>query len=208
MIHAPVEVVTLAITAALIAGCPSSRGTTVPSGADLGRDAMTAAAAGSSAPLAVSPGGADASVAANGSDAGKRADPAPSQAPQVTDTDAVVIENSGSTNALPYRIVVSRSGQASYECGDDKATVSLPGDMVSRLFADVGSARPLSAMAGRHCPKSVSFGTRTFLQVGDDRSPDISCPGNDSSHVLMADVGAIAQELHVGFRRRHRGRTP
>lgn len=203
MAHTWLEVVALAVAVGLTGGCRSSRGTAVPSGSDPGRDGTTVGSA-----VVANVASSDASVAANDDGENGGVGPALSQAQPVTDKDTVVIVNSGSTNAMGYRIEVPRSGQASYQCGDDKGTVSLPADMVTRLYADVASASPLAGLQGRRCAKSVSFGTRTYVQIGDDRSPDISCPGGDAKRVLMADVSAIVQELHLGFRRRQHGRAP
>ncbi len=198
----------LAITAGVVGGCPSSRSTAMPSITDLDRSGTTGAGTGPGSPAVANAGSTERNVATDQGDATGGVSPTASEAQPVTEKDTVVIVNSGSTNAMGYRIEVPRSGQASYQCGDDKGSVSVPANMVAKLYADVGNASPLSGLSGRYCAKSVSFGTRTYLQLGDDRSPDISCPGSDASHVLMEDVSAIVEQLHLGSRRRHRGRNP
>ncbi|HYM00332.1 MAG TPA: hypothetical protein VEZ90_15365 [Blastocatellia bacterium] len=102
------------------------------------------------------------------------------------------IVNSGSTNTAGYRILVKESGDVTFIPGkprsrigppnpetDAERSVTIPPDLAKRFFDDIDHASPLSKLPVVHCMKSVSFGTLTFIKLGDERSPDVSCPGKD-----------------------------
>jgi hypothetical protein len=111
------------------------------------------------------------------------------------------IINSGSTNAAGYQIVVDESGHAKYIPGkgrhgiaspDSEMEMEIPAEMVGKFFADIDRAGPLSKLPVGHCMKSASFGTMTFVKVGDDQSPDLSCTDQDPRmDALYKDVLAI-----------------
>jgi hypothetical protein len=117
---------------------------------------------------------------------------------------SVTIVNSGSTNTAGFQIVVEQSGHAEYTSrprrrGTEKTetpqTISktLPKSLADSLYADVEAARPLSSLPAQHCIKSASFGTRLFVQLGEDRSPDLSCGdgGNEKMRALIRDAEAV-----------------
>jgi hypothetical protein len=114
-------------------------------------------------------------------------------------TDAIVITDSGSTNMLGYRIVVGRNGEASYASGEGRGSKSLPASIFSKLKYDVAMAQPLSHVkASPNCMKPVSFGSSTFIALGDEKSEDLTCPASPKGEALKSDVDAATQFLHVG----------
>ena len=109
-----------------------------------------------------------------------------------------VILNSGSTNAIGYRIFVPLSGQARYIDGDGRGNGKISAALTKKFFTDLKSAMPLEKLPIKQpCIKSVSFGTSTAIRLGGGQSPDISCPGNAKTQLLFNDVTAIAQALKV-----------
>jgi hypothetical protein len=111
--------------------------------------------------------------------------------------DAAVILNTGSTNAIGYRIVVTRSGRAQYVT-QTVGTGMLPAKLTRQFFADLAAAMPLSGMPKRSCMKSMSFGASVFVWWRGQRSPDLSC----SARHLNDDADAIARSLGVGLKPR------
>jgi hypothetical protein len=114
--------------------------------------------------------------------------------------DTAVIVNSGSTNRAGFRIEVQRSGEAEYTFtprgqATERVRGKVPDALLRRFYADLEAAQPLSALPAEHCAKSVSFGTRTTVELGSERTPDISCPNasNPNTKALMRDVGEIVQ---------------
>ena len=112
-------------------------------------------------------------------------------------TANVTIVNSGSIFTLGYTIVVSRSGYASYTSEGSSGTVTLPAGLVRKLFADIAASRPLGNLPSTNCLKSDRYGSFTHISLASDRSPDVSCPGNDRTTALMADAQQIAVAAHV-----------
>jgi hypothetical protein len=118
-------------------------------------------------------------------------------------SDSAVIANSGSTNSAGFRVVVKRSGEAEYGevprasggAARNKPVIrrQLPDALVRRFYSDLEAAGPLSALPVEHCPKSVSFGTRTTVESGGEETPDLSCPNPRNVHAqaLMRDANEI-----------------
>lgn len=119
----------------------------------------------------------------------------PSKA-MVPSTTAVII-NSGSTNLIGYRIYIAPSGELSYVAGNGQGQGKLSSGLKQRFFRDLAAAMPLSQLPVSSCIKSISFGTSTVVQLGGERSPDLSCPGNGQSEALSHDLTAIVQSLHI-----------
>jgi hypothetical protein len=114
--------------------------------------------------------------------------------------DTAVIVNSGSTNRAGFRIEVERSGEAEYTStprgqAAERVRRKVPDALLRRFYVDLEAAQPLSALPAEHCAKSVSFGTRTTVEMRSERTPDISCPNarNPNTKALMRDVGEIVQ---------------
>jgi hypothetical protein len=111
------------------------------------------------------------------------------KAPQVT------IEDTGSTNRAGLRVTLDREGHASVESRNgEPRQVKLPEAVCKRFMKDVEAAGPLNELPAAHCMKSVSFGSRTFVEYNGDRSPDLSCPSGEArSQVLEKDAREILQ---------------
>jgi hypothetical protein len=122
-------------------------------------------------------------------------EPAPSDGMMVDRT--IVIENTGSTNAAGWRISIGKLGMATWQSGDGSGQSMLPAAMSARLMQDIAASGSLARLPPGPCAKSVSFGTRTFMTIDDDKSPDLSCPGNAKAQSLEADIETIASFLSV-----------
>jgi hypothetical protein len=120
---------------------------------------------------------------------------------------AVVIENSGSTNTIGFRVRISPDGHAAYVSGAGAGEVLLPHALFHRLRRDVERGSPLADLPVPACMKSASFGTKTYLAVGSDRSPDLSCPASGRVQALEDDVAAVVGVLKIGNVARSQG-TP
>lgn len=113
-------------------------------------------------------------------------------------SNTAVITNTGSTNTIGYRIYVSPSGQVSYVDGNGRSTGTISARLAKKLFQDLRHDNPLSSLPTQQpCRKSTSFGTSTFVALGGERSPDLSCPGNNQAKQLLSDVSAIVKALNV-----------
>ena len=113
-------------------------------------------------------------------------------------TNTIVITNSGATNLIGWRIMIGANGEASYVTGDGPGSATLPADMFAKLRGDIDAAKPLAKLPQEQpCMKPMSFGTSTFIAVGGDRSPDLTCPNNDAGQALSDDVAAIVTFLKI-----------
>jgi len=122
-------------------------------------------------------------------------------------TNAIVIINSGSTNTIGYRIVVTTDGEASFASGDGQGSARLPQGLFAKLKYDVVMAQPLSHVRARpDCMKPVSFGSTTNIALADERSEDLSCPASPKGKALKHDVELVADFLHVRNVPRGQGR--
>ena len=110
---------------------------------------------------------------------------------------AAVIVNSGSTNTAGFRIVVEKSGKATYTAtrrGSSKPqTNKLSKSLAKRFFADLQAARPLTQLPSQGCMKSASFGTAMTIELDGDTTPDLNCGdhGNSRMKALIQDVSEI-----------------
>jgi hypothetical protein len=121
--------------------------------------------------------------------------PAPANGMVMTTT--IVVTNSGATNLIGYRLLISPDGAVSFASGDGEGNTTLTPALRAALSRDLAAAKPLAGLSPGHCAKSASFGTSTTIAVGGDRSPDISCPGSAQAQALESDITAIAEFLHV-----------
>ncbi|HMD03521.1 MAG TPA: hypothetical protein VKG44_11210 [Candidatus Baltobacteraceae bacterium] len=104
------------------------------------------------------------------------------------------IENSGSSNAPGYRIVVEPGGRARYALGAQSGTKALERETVRGFFADLEALWPFGT-PGRPCLRSVSFGSVTTVTYNGRRTPPLDCPGDSSLAKISADVASIVSEL-------------
>ncbi len=74
-----------------------------------------------------------------------------------------------------------------------------PGQIVMKNAAlaeftkTLDAAGALHALPANHCMKSASFGSSLFVSRGEDRSPDLSCPGQ--SDPRTAAIKKQAEEI-------------
>ena len=111
-------------------------------------------------------------------------------APQAT------VEDTGSTNRIGLKVTFDRDGHATVEPRQGETQhINLPGAMCHRFMHDVEAAGPMNELPAVHCVKSVSFGSRTFVEFNGNRSPDLSCPATEDARslALQKDANEILQ---------------
>ncbi|MFN6483733.1 MULTISPECIES: hypothetical protein [unclassified Nostoc] len=114
-----------------------------------------------------------------------------------TSQDPGIIINSGSTNTCEYKIQVFPSGKAAYTVCNKKGTGEIKVNTAIKFLNDILAAKPLSKLPDTACVKSASFGTSTEVKYRGQKSPDISCPSNDSRVTnLYLDAESIQKELN------------
>lgn len=124
--------------------------------------------------------------------------PRPAPSGQMVMTTTIEISNSGSTNLIGYRVLIGTDGSTSFVSGDGPGQATLPAELFDRLKHDIAAAKPLANLSSAAtCMKPVSFGTSTFLTVGGDRSPDLTCPADAAAMRLMDDVSEIIDDLKI-----------
>jgi hypothetical protein len=125
--------------------------------------------------------------------------------------ETVTIINSGSTNRPGFRITIDRSGAAEMTTAPRKfgppemrqqlepIRRTLPRASVDRFFADLTTAKPLTALPPVHCMKSVSFGSTLTVAFGSEQTPDLSCGdgGNPALRDLIRDANEIVAQLQA-----------
>jgi hypothetical protein len=117
----------------------------------------------------------------------------------------IVIENSGSTNTIGFRVWISPEGHAAYVSGAGTGEAPLPHALFHQLRHDVERVSPLANLPVPPCMKSFSFGTKTYLAVDADHSPDLSCPASGTAQALEDDVAAVIGVLKIGNVARSQG---
>jgi len=133
-------------------------------------------------------------------DQSSAATPGAGPAPQggMVMTTTIVITNSGATNLIGWRILIGANGETSYATGDGTGKATLPADLLAKLRTDIDAAKPLASLPQESpCMKPMSFGTATYVAVGGDRSPDLTCPNNDKGDALKEDVDAVVAFLKI-----------
>src|ERR1700733_11938949 len=115
------------------------------------------------------------------------AEPGVTPLPAMIMSNAIVITNTGATNLIGFRVVISADGHAAFVSGNGSGGGLLPPRLLHRLQTRGSAARPLSQLAQPSCMKSASFGTSTFVAIGGDRSPDLSCPAEGPELALQRD---------------------
>ena len=104
------------------------------------------------------------------------------------------IEDTGSTNRPGLRVTIDHDGHATVEQRNGQIDqVKLPGGLCSQFMRDLKEVGPLASIPARHCMKSVSFGSRLFVEFERDKSPDLSCPGQPEPRIgaLQKDAQQI-----------------
>ena len=112
--------------------------------------------------------------------------------------NVIVIADSGSTNMIGFRIMISANGEASYVSGDGPGNATLPPDLYARFKADIDAASPLSKLPTvSDCMKPVSMGSTTTITLGGEHSPDITCGDDPRVKKLSDDVDDIVGVLKI-----------
>lgn len=128
--------------------------------------------------------------------AGCAREPQPANATDLSST--ILITNTGSTNAAGYQVTIDSHGVAAFSSGAGSGQAALPALLFAQLKHDIAAASPLARLTPPACMKSASFGTSTFIAVGSDRSPDLSCPGTAAVQALEQDISEIVDYLKIG----------
>jgi hypothetical protein len=118
---------------------------------------------------------------------------------QAQTTAVATIVDTGSTNTPGMTVSMGAKGHAIVEHtkgGAAKTNIKVSDALRTRLMTDLEAAAPVDKLNARHCMKSVSFGSRVFVEYKGVRSPDISCPGQSDPKVeaLRVDVEEIMAE--------------
>jgi hypothetical protein len=111
-------------------------------------------------------------------------------------SNIAIILKTASTNADCKRVLVDPSGHISFTIGNKIGQATLEHSLVMKFFKDIKIAEPLSKLSVERCLKSASFGTSTFVSLGSEKSPDLSCPGDANAKQLFADANAIIEALN------------
>ncbi|MBC5811691.1 MAG: hypothetical protein GIW95_12680 [Candidatus Eremiobacteraeota bacterium] len=110
---------------------------------------------------------------------------------------AVLIVDSGSTNAAGFTIALDPSGSASFTTGAGIRHGHVEIATARQLFAALKKAGALSALPVRPCMKSASFGSSLTLEYRGARSPDLACAANAAERALSSAASAVAGALGV-----------
>jgi hypothetical protein len=118
------------------------------------------------------------------------------------DPSAMIVD-SGSTNRAGFRIVLDPAGHAVYSLAPRRRPAkeaepvehAVPASLVQRFFSDLDAAKPLSSLPDQPCLKSASFGSTLRVELGAEKTPDLSCPDESSPHIqnLKRDVNEIVK---------------
>jgi hypothetical protein len=114
----------------------------------------------------------------------------PANSPQV------LVIDSGSTNRPGATLTLDESGNVTVEQRNNEAqSTKISAELCQQLMRDVKAAGMLSELPAQHCPKSVSFGSKLYVEFNGDRSPDISCtPQSDArAAALQKDANEILE---------------
>jgi len=118
---------------------------------------------------------------------------------QAQSPDATIV-NSGSTNRAGFRIAVKRTGVAEMNTRGKSVQRELAPETVARFYADLKAAEPLAAFPKVHCMKSASFGSSLSVELGGDKTPDLSC--GDGGSAAMRNLIRDVQEIVAMFSER------
>ncbi|HZS47467.1 MAG TPA: hypothetical protein VFC63_20520 [Blastocatellia bacterium] len=129
---------------------------------------------------------------------------------QATQQSDAVIINTGSTSNNPYRIVVSRSGEATFvkePLSTSQAAVNptvktktivkpqtaqIPPELVARFFRHMDTAMPFSRLPVEYCQKDSTLPSKTYITFQSQQTPDLSCTADPTGKALYDDAVAIS----------------
>jgi len=121
--------------------------------------------------------------------------------PGASPEDAV-IQNSGSTNAAGYVIVVHRDGSVQIDQAGVVSRSTLERPQTAWLFAKLQAASPISNLVSGHCMRSMSFGSTTRVTYRGATTGDLGCTFDPAARELKRTVDVIAAQLGVAMRPR------
>lgn len=119
-------------------------------------------------------------------------------------SDSAVINNSGSTNTLGYRIEVKSDGSATVAmihgpgaAPSSQKAFTVAASQTKQFFTDLAAARAAKSVT-EPCMKSASFGSSTYVTWQGWRSADLTCPPSDAAgKALIHDVEQIRNAAGV-----------
>lgn len=89
----------------------------------------------------------------------------------------VTIIDTGSTNRPGLHVTLDASGRVQVQSQViTPHAVQLNNRLYKNFMRALQSATPLRSLPAAHCIKSISFGSRLFVEIDGDRSPDLNCP--------------------------------
>jgi hypothetical protein len=120
-------------------------------------------------------------------------------------TELATVTNSGSTNAIGFRLVVFNDGSA--DMGPYGGRAGAGGDhhypagsvdtqQLGQLLRAAGDLSRLKPQG--HCFKSASFGTTTTISAGGKTSPDLTCCHTAQAKNLLRFVSDTYRKLTAG----------
>jgi hypothetical protein len=121
--------------------------------------------------------------------------------PGSTPEDAV-IQNSGSTNAAGYAIVVHRDGSVEIDQAGVVTRATLGRPQTAWLFAKLQADGPISNLVSGHCMRSMSFGSTTRVTYRGATTGDLGCTFDPAARELKRTVDVIAAQLGISMRPR------
>jgi len=122
--------------------------------------------------------------------------PMPVGSPTPSPAD-VVIENSGSTNTMGYRLVVHPDASVDVRQAGETVRKTLSKSTFDGLMATLKAAGPLGSMVAGHCMRSASFGSITRVTYAGQTSADLGCTQSPAGPDLAAAVNAVTGSLGI-----------
>jgi hypothetical protein len=113
--------------------------------------------------------------------------------------DGAIIHNSGSTNTVPYDVLVWSDGTGRWIAGARQKDFTIASELVRRFLKSAQAARA-NPGAPQHCMKSASFGTRTTVTYHGWTSDDMQCPPiGGASETLARDTQSILDAAGIAM---------
>jgi hypothetical protein len=103
----------------------------------------------------------------------------------------ITITSTGSTNTEGFEVTLDGSDKATIHSQTETARqIVMKGSALAEFAKTLDAAGALHALPANHCMKSASFGSSLFVSRGEDRSPDLSCPGQSDPRTAAIKKGA------------------
>lgn len=112
---------------------------------------------------------------------------------QAAENVQATIIDTGSTNRPGLQVTIGANGMGRVETrGVEPHNVRLDRHLCARFLSSLQAIAPLHTLPAAHCMKSVSFGSRLYVEYQGERSPDLSCPVQQDSQVETLKQHALA----------------